>query len=75
MCSEHFKGGMKTYLNNVPTIFPYQKPTRETGQDAQVEQASNQLEETAEVEVHVNKKEKEVTYTEVVSQVEVQVDE
>ena len=26
VCSAHFEGGSKTYQNNVPTVFPLQKP-------------------------------------------------
>ena len=46
VCSEHFEGGTKTYLNNVPTKFPHKEPHEAVvDQVVQVEQAMHRQEE------------------------------
>ena len=35
VCSQHFKGGKKTYMNNVPTVFPLSKTHQKINTDPQ----------------------------------------
>ena len=72
VCGEHFKEGRKTYLDNVPTVFPHKKVNNEEGRVAQLEKAASEANRQEDrKEVHVESEVAEV----VCDQVELQVDQ
>ena len=41
VCSQHFEGGKKTYLNNVPTVFPLSKTHQKVNRIRNLEERSS----------------------------------